>query len=110
MLLIDGRLHLMKLRATCLRGIFGGALVRYHAPDNLLCVRHLSVDLVLTSELGMFANVLEVHLLYFPLQLFFLAVELIHIFAHKLLDVNIFIARAKRGFFTASCWTWLFLA
>ena len=56
---------------------------------------------MLLDELGVLVNVLEMHLLDLPLQLLFFFVEPVHILAHELLDIDVFVACAHGRFISA---------
>lgn len=64
---------------------------------HLLRVLHRVVYLVLLDKLGMLVNVLKMHLLDLSLQLLFFLVQLVHIFAHKFFDIDVFVSCTLRS-------------
>ena len=96
--LIDSRLHLMKLRLLRTSWTWHWTLVWNHSADKLLRVLDPSVDFVLSNDLGMFGQIFQVHRFYLSLKLFFFFVDLVHVFPHELLNVQVFVTCAPRGF------------
>ncbi len=59
---------------------------------------------MLPHELGVLVNILEMHLLDLSLELLFFLVELVHVSAHELLDIDVLVSSAARSLAFTS-WT-----
>lgn len=63
---------------------------------------------MLANDLMVFVDILEVHLLDFSLESLLLLVQLVHVFAHEFLNVDVLVACAPCCLVTAriaACWT-----
>ena len=74
--------------------VLNWTLTWYHSTDYLLSCLKSCVDFVLFCHFVNLVDVLQVHLFDLTLKLIFLSIELRHIFSHKLLNIDVFVASA----------------